>query len=64
MWIVLDCKLHIFVELHWVEWLSFGSHWMWVAFDSKLYVFVDLRWIVVSKALPNGLPNGLQSSPT
>ncbi len=22
LWIVLDCKLHIFVELHWNEWLS------------------------------------------
>ena len=45
MWIAFGCKLHIFVELHWIEWLSFGLHWMWVAFDLKLYVLVDLRWI-------------------
>ena len=64
MWIAFGCKLHVVIELHLIEWLSFGLHWMWVAFDSKLYVFVDLRWIVVSKALPNDLPNDLQSSPT
>ena len=60
----VDCKLHILIELHWIEWLSFVLHWMWFEFDSKLYGLVDLRWIVVSTPLPNGLPNGLQRGPT
>ena len=57
MWIAFGCKLHIFIQLHWIEWPWFG------AFDLTLYVLVDLRWILVSKPLPNGLPNGLRSSP-
>ena len=45
-----------FIQLHWIERLSFG------AFDLTLYVLVDLRWILVSKPLSNGLLNGLRSS--
>ena len=62
-WIAFGCKLHILIKLQWIEWLSFGLQWMWVVFDLKLYVLVDLRWILVSKPLPNSLPNGFQSSP-
>ena len=57
MWIAFGCELHIFIQLHWIEWPWFG------AFDLTLYVLVDLCWILVSKPLPNGLPNGLPSSP-
>ena len=57
MWITFGCNLHTFIQLHWIEWPWFG------AFDLTLYVLVDLRWILVSKPLPNGLLNGLRSSP-
>ena len=44
------------IELHWIEWLSFGLQWMWVAFGSKLYVLVALHWIVVSTTTPKWSP--------
>ena len=57
MWITFGCNLHTFIQLHWIEWPWFA------AFDLTLYVLVDLRSILVSKPLPNGVPNGLTSTP-